>query len=79
MVDIADARLVQVLREADRCADVLACMGGEQTEQEVMLLAPQNKVVKKMVCDIYDGSDLYVHGHGTYIVVSIAVVFFFSS
>ncbi|KAM7463150.1 hypothetical protein LguiA_031271 [Lonicera macranthoides] len=44
--------LVHILREANRCADVLACMGREQTELEVRMLIPPNEVVEEMACDM---------------------------
>lgn len=47
-----EARVVHILREANRCADILAHMGGEDDKQEVMMLIPSNKIVKEMMCDM---------------------------
>lgn len=43
-----DAIINHVLREASRCADVLARMGREQNEQEVRMLVPPNEIIEEM-------------------------------
>lgn len=43
-----EARLVHILRQANKCADVLAHMGSEQTEHEVIrMLIPPSEVVEE--------------------------------
>ena len=46
-----EASIVHILREANRCADILAHMGSEQQEQQVRLLIPPNEVVEELMCD----------------------------
>ena len=47
-----EARAVHILREANRCADVLAHIGGEQNETEVRMLIPPNEVAEELKCDL---------------------------
>ena len=44
--------LMHILREANRCADVLAKMGAEQNEEAVRMLVPPNEVVEEIMCDL---------------------------
>ncbi|KAM7508132.1 hypothetical protein LguiA_018585 [Lonicera macranthoides] len=47
-----EAKIVHILREANRCADIIAKMGGEQQDQEVRMLIPPNEIIEEMQCDL---------------------------
>lgn len=47
-----DTKIIHVLREANRCEDLLAKMGGDQNEQEVRMLVPPNEIIEEMYCDM---------------------------
>lgn len=42
--------VVHILREANRCVNVLVKIGLEQNEAIVKLMVPSNKIVKKHIC-----------------------------
>ncbi|KAM7471655.1 hypothetical protein LguiA_009838 [Lonicera macranthoides] len=47
-----DAQIAHIPRNANKCTDARAHMGSEQTEQEVRMLIPPNKVIEDMKCDM---------------------------
>lgn len=43
---------MHILREVNRCIDIIAHMGSEQEEQQVRMLIPLNEVVEELKCDL---------------------------
>lgn len=47
-----NVKIVHILREANRCADILAKLGSEQNDQEIRLLVPPNEIIEEMYCNL---------------------------